>query len=283
MKDVPDKNSNRLIGTHIRVEKNYSTTLEKALSTGSNCCQFFLFSQESDKYLRLSKKEVSSFLTLRENIKEVYGHCSYWINPSSGNPVSSKVSKNLLRKEIKISNKLNIKYLVTHAGNAKGFEAKADGIKAMAKIINKVLKKEDNVTLLVENTAHANKTVCSDLEDFKLLRSLIDPSIKNIGFCFDTSHAFSYGYDFENTEELVKIIDETMGIENIKLIHLNDSKRKCGSKLDEHELPGKGLIGKKNLQKFINHKKIAHIPLIIEPPLVKMDEMSEVIEEIKSW
>jgi deoxyribonuclease-4 len=200
---------------------------------------------------------------------------------ATGLSVSSKISRALLKKEIALANKLEINYIVTHAGSAKGHE-KEEGIKALAKILNGVLKSESAVKILIENTAHGNRAICSDLCDFIELKKLIK-SPEKIGFCLDTAHAFSYGYDIAKTDDFVTLLDQTMGIENIKLIHLNDSAEPHGSKLDKHEVPGKGLIGKKTLQKLINHDKLKDIPIIIEPPQVEIKEIEKIINQIKKW
>jgi deoxyribonuclease-4 len=88
----------------------------------------------------------------------------------------------------------------------------------------------------------------------------------NIHFCLDTAHAFAYGYNLEESEAFVELLDQTMGTQNIKLIHLNDSSQICGSKIDQHEIPGNGLIGKDTLLQLSRHKKLRHIPIIAEPP-----------------
>ena len=149
-------------------------------------------------------------------------------------------------------------------------------------MLNKILKKEDPITLLLENTTHENKTIGSNLNDFKLLKPLLTQPQK-IGFCIDTCHAFAYGYDLEKTDSFVETLDQTMGLKNIKLIHLNDSAKPQGSKIDKHAVPGKGLIGKKILQKIINHKKLKHIPIIIEPPVISNQKIQEMLNNIKEW
>ena len=263
----------------------------------ADSCQFFFIPQSTNKYLKPTKEDIKTFKKLKKKgatshkCTKIFAHSSYWINGATGKRVSSKVSQNVLKKEIGIATKLGIKYLVLHAGSAKGFaddpydpKNKIAGIKAFGKLINAVLKSETSVTLLIENTAHGNKSICSDLQDFILLKSTIEKTVlRNVKFCLDTSHAFAYGYNLKETDLFVELVDKTIGIKNIKLIHLNDSKKPCGSKIDQHEIPGKGFIGKKVLQKFINHPKITGIPLLIEPPAVPTNEMGRILKKIKEW
>ena len=263
--------------------------LEIAQHLGASACQFFFMPQELNKYLRLSKKDKEAFVKLRQkHAFPVYCHSSYWINPATGDSVSASVSRKMLKREIEIASNLGINHIVLHAGSAKGHPKDPDdpfhkkqGLAAVAKLLNKVLKDKDNITVLIENTAHGGRTVCSDLQDFKLLRPLLE--VDNVAFCLDVSHAFAYGYDIKKTDEFVALLDQTMGLSIIKLIHLNGSAKKCGSKIDQHALPGQGLIGKTVLQNLINHPKLKHLPLIIEPPLVPFDGLKSIIDEVKGW
>lgn len=280
----------RELGIHLRIDQSYSGVLEHAHRLGISSCQFFFIHQQSDRYLRLTKKEKETFLALRhKHFSTLYAHCSYWINSASGNKVSADVSQVLLKKEISMAKQLDIEYLVMHAGTAKGFPNNPDdtshrqeGLHAIANLLNKALKIDDTVTVLLENTAHGNKTVGSDFCDFAQLRPLLKYPEK-IGFCVDTSHAFAYGYNLEATNTFVELLDQTIGLTNIKLIHLNDSKKPCGSRIDNHAIPGKGLIGEKVLKQFINHKKLKHIPLIIEPPLLNDEELVLMYKNVITW
>jgi len=279
----------RTIGVHYRIEDNYTKLLQQALDAGANSCQFFLISQNGSRYVKLTPEDKATFLELKnKHLLEIYAHGSYWINAATGNEESSKISRTLLSKEIQIAKELGIKNIVLHAGSAKGFPqdrndplSRTQGIEAVASILNELAIQKD-VSILIENTAHGGKTVCSDLNDFKRLRKILSPEA-NVGFCLDTSHAFAYEYDLKETEKFMELLDQTMGIENIKLLHLNDSAKQKASKIDQHEIPGEGTIGKESLEKIINHEKLKHLPIIIEPPLIPSEKIREVISEVKKW
>jgi len=257
--------------------------LEVAHSYGLRSCQFFFTPQSTGKYLQLSTEDKKAFLNFRrKHFSTLYAHGSYWITPATGNQVSAQASLGILKKELALAKQLEINYLVLHAGSAKNFPDKNDGIKAMAAMLNEALEDENNVKVLIENTAHAGKAVCSDLQDFATLQKLLETGDK-VSFCIDTTHAFAYGYDLEATDDFVAILNKTMGIENIKLIHLNDSASEYGSRIDAHLPPGKGLIGKQILKRFIRHPKLKNIPIIIEPPVLEEHEIMDMIEEVKTW
>lgn len=268
------------IGIHLRIQDSYTKLLEETITLGATCCQFFFIPQKSNSYVQVTPQDKQSFLALKKNI-HVFGHASYWVNLAAANPVSIKATEKLLVKEAGIAQELDIPYIVTHAGSAKDFTSHRieNGIKAAANMINTC---KGDTCFLVENTAHGGNSVCSNLEDFITLKKLLDPDA-NVGFCFDTAHAFSYGYEFDDTDKLIRLLDKTMGLKHIKLIHLNDSKRACGSQIDQHALPGEGLIGKKALQKFITHDSIKHIPIIIEPPQTEPTHIATCIKTLKHW
>ena len=283
----------RELGIHLRLEKSYLHMLEVAHDYGLRSCQFFFTPQSTGKYLQLTPTEKKAFLDFRrKHFSTIYAHGSYWITLATGNEVSAQASLGILKKELALAKQLEIDYLVLHAGSAKNLPDKNDGIKAMAAMLNEALEEENKVKILIENTAHAGKAVCSDLKDFNMLRRLLKTEDKvgfnkvgfnKVGFCVDTTHAFAYGYDLEATDDFVAILDKTMGIENIKLIHLNDSASEYGSRIDAHLPPGKGLIGKQILKRFINHPKLKNIPIIVEPPVLDEKEMMDMIEEVKTW
>ena len=260
------------VGIHLRIQNSYTQVIDQARSLGVPIFQFFAMPQDSNKYLKIKEDDKKQFLAQRNNLSMIYLHSSYWINPATGNDVSRRVSRSFLRKEIAICKELKLNHIVLHAGTSKDHKrspgdphGKKAGIKTLARMLNTVLKDEDEVTILLENTAHANRTIGSDLNDFKLLRTLLKEPDK-VGFCVDTAHAFAYGYDLSKTDDFVELLDQTMGLDNIKLIHFNDSAKKQGSRIDEHALPGQGLIGTQTLKDFINHPKLKHLPLILEAP-----------------
>lgn len=278
------------IGVHLRIQDSYTGVLKRALELEASRCQFFFIPQDLDRYLKLTEEDKESFLALRrEHFSTIYAHTSYWINAATGNQESWEISKNLLKKEIKIGNTLEIDHFVLHGGVAKKHPpVKEDpsnrqaGLQALAKLLNETCKGEP-ITVLVENTAHGNKSVCSDLQDFIELKNLIDPGV-NYGFCLDTAHAFAHGYKIKKTEEFIALLDQTMGLENIKLIHLNDSAKSCGSKIDQHALPGQGLIGQEPLKNLINHQKLAHIPCIVEPPTIELEKLkTDLVDIWETW
>jgi deoxyribonuclease IV len=279
----------RPIGFHIRIKDNYTDLALYGQELGASVIQCFLMPKEPKRYLYPKAEDRRSWLDIKKRyFKHVYAHSSYWVVPAIGKKISSKISHSYLQKEISIAKKLEIDTIIIHPGSATGYapalsleECKMEGIKALSRMLNDVLKDEPT-HLLLENTAHGNKAVGSDLTDFVKLRPFLKWKTQ-IGFCLDTAHAYAYGYDVTDTEDFVQLLDETMGIHNIKLIHLNDSDEPLGSKIDKHSEFGEGFIGKEALKRLVTHPKMNHIPIIVEPPPLSQQKMQELMNELNRW
>jgi deoxyribonuclease IV len=282
-------NKRPLVGLHLKLESTLENLIKKAEYFPINIFQFFLVKEYTGKYPKLDNKDVKQYLRTRKKFDEIYIHSSYWINLASGKNIGYKTSQKILKKEIELSKKLLSNYLVLHPGSATKFKptpqdpkCKLKGIENIVKALNDVLKTERYIKILLENTAHANKTIGSDLNDFKLIKERLDFPEK-VKFCLDFAHAFSYGYKVNQTEDFIKLVDKTMGFESIQLLHLNDSKEERGSRIDKHEIPGKGLIGEIPLKSLIMHKKFQNIPLILELPNITTKETLFLLKKVYDW
>jgi len=157
--------------------------------------------------------------------------------------------------------------LVTHLGSHLGAGMQA-GFMQLVDGINQAFKVSGgDVTLLLENTAGTRNSMGSTLEDIQYIIARLSYP-ERAGICFDTSHAFAAGYDLR-TEETVKAtarkIDEVIGFEKIKLVHLNDSKGDLNSCIDRHEHIGMGKIGEEGFRNILA-SRLGTLPLIMETP-----------------
>lgn len=278
------------LGFNIRLTESFEQLIQDATELELECLQFFLLKPKKSDYIRLTAKDKLLFNDYVKKFKPlVFIHSSYWINPAAYKKDAFAASRKMLKKEIKMAQALGIKYLVLHPGSSKGFvateadpQAKKQGLTKLAKMLDSVLKNVDDVMILLENTGHGNRTLGNSLDDFKFLLETIKQPEK-IGFCFDTAHAFVYGYELGNISKIIKTLDETIGLKKLKLIHFNDAGKPCGSKVDLHAFPGEGLIGAETLRNFFNHPKIKSIPKIIEGPASNKQIMLGVINTLRSW
>ena len=191
--------------------------------------------------------------------------------------------------ELSIAEKLSLDGLVIHPGSYKGHpqhlnEAKARqaALEQIARLLNRLFKKNISVPIILENTTHHKKTIASNLKDFHDLTKLLDQPDKLL-FCLDFAHAHSFGYDVSDTKQFIHMLEKHIDITKIKLIHLNDSAEEQGSSHDRHELIGTGKIGTNALKKLALHPKFADKPIILELPKTTRETNIEMINLVNSW
>jgi deoxyribonuclease-4 len=255
----------------LRLEGSLEQLVATAQFYGLRSFQFFLIPQGGRTHIAPTAQEIETFVRARRALfGPLYAHSSYWVNPATSSKKIFLVSRSLLKKELALAQALEINFLVLHAGSAKGYRPTSDdpsgkqrALITLAKMLNNLMKYTADVTILLENSAHGKKTIGNNLEDFIFLKNHLNFPEK-IGFCLDTAHAFSYGYALEPLDDFVRIVDQTMGREALKLIHFNDTYDVCGSMIDRHAFPGQGNIGKKTLKTLLNHPLLASVPKIIE-------------------
>lgn len=268
------------VGLHIRVGHSIVAVIEKALLLRLPYFQSFLVVQETSRMVRVSFAEKKRFLELRrEHFGDLFCHGSYWINLAGLEYNGYRA----FERECLLAKRLEFTHFIVHAGTAKGATNKMQGIDALAISLNKLLKTESDITIVLENTCHGNLAIGSDILDFKHVLEKIDTP-ERIGFCIDTSHAYAFGYDIISAQaQFIAFLDETVGIERIKLIHLNDTKERSGSMIDRHEVVGEGALGKDVLQRFVMHPQFQAMPLIMELPDISVERESAILENVREW
>ncbi len=269
----------RKIGLHIRLNSTLLDVAHRAQTLGLPIFQCFFIHQTTNQFIRPDEQEIKEFLKRRHYFQQLFLHGSYWIN------LASYTSGNkILLREIELAKKLEFTHIILHPGSAKKIKNKRDGIGVIAKNLNKILKTESDIKIVLENTAHAGLSIGGDLHDFALLRERLDQPEK-ILFCLDTAHAHSYGYDISNAveqEQFIELINTTMDLQNIALIHLNDTGQLKGSRIDKHEMIGQGLLTS-SLELFTRNLLLQNIPIIMELPVVEPQREEEVLKMVKSW
>ena len=201
--------------------------------------------------------------------------------PNLATPKKDGLEKSVktLVNEVERCAQLEIPYLVTHLGSHLGTGEEA-GIERLVQSLTKAGQTKNDVMILLENTAGQKNSVGSDFKQLGEIFNQLKPS-KKFGVCFDSCHAFVAGYDLrtaKKVKETFKEFDKYVGIENLKIIHLNDAKGDIGCNLDRHYHLGLGGIGEEGISsvvKFANKKKI---PIILETPI---DDDRDDFENIK--
>lgn len=260
---------NKKLGFHLSAAGGIHMAVDRASELGINALQVFLKNSNRWTAPPLSEIEIRSFKEKWNGYPDltISAHTGYLINPA-GEGENLDKSKILLSDEINRADKLGIKYLVLHPGNhkQKGIE---EGIKCIAQTLDEVFSKDDSsVEVLLETTAGQGSSVGHRFEHIRDIISMSKYSHR-LGVCLDTCHVFAAGYDISTEDGYLNTIEEfdkIIGINKLRLFHLNDSKKRCGSHVDRHDHIGLGLIGNKGISLFLNDKRFIGIDFIMETP-----------------
>jgi len=260
-----------LLGVHVSVEGKIYETVEVAHQLGCDTMQIFLRNPQRWRKDFLIPEDMDEFIRRRDKfgIKPLFIHIPYLINLASPEPGLYKDSIEAYIEDILEAFVLRADYIVTHMGSHKETSEEA-GIKRLTDALNIILEKTKGaeVGILLENTSGSGSWLGYKFSHQKKILQGIKQK-ERVGLCLDTAHAFLAGYNIaekEGLEAMLKEIDELVGINLIKLIHLNDAKGELGSKHDRHDHIGKGTIGLEGMKRIINHPKLKNIPLILETP-----------------
>lgn len=198
----------------------------------------------------------------------VMPHDSYLINLGHPDKDQLEKSRNAFLDEMKRCEQLGIKLLNFHPGNHLDKIDVDECLRRNAESLNRVLDLTEGVTTVIENTAGQGTSTGFK---FEYLASIIDgvEDKSRVGVCIDTCHAFAAGYDL-STEKgfsaMCKEFEQTVGFEYLKGIHLNDSKKELGSRVDRHDNIGEGKIGIKGFELLMKDERFDNIPMILETP-----------------
>ena len=258
------------VGFHISIQGTLDRSVDRAVKLGCNTFQIFTRNPRSWSFSGLDPRVVESFKEKleRSRIEPVFGHTPYLLNLSSPNePVYSKSVESLM-VELGRCGELGIPYLVTHLGSHLGTGVEP-GLSRVTLAINRALSEADNeVVLLMENTAGGLNTIGSRFEELgEILDGLDNP--RRVGICLDTCHCFAAGYDLRNrnaVKETMRSFDRAVGLKRLRLVHLNDSEAPLGSHIDRHEHIGLGMIGEEGFRRILR-SPLGVRPLILETPV----------------
>ena len=265
------------VGFHVSIAGGISNSVNNAKKLG--CTAFQIFSRNPRGWTAkpLSQDEIDSFKNrlCASGIEKtsVAVHMPYLPNLSGPPGELYERSVKTLTEEIERCDLLGISHLVIHLGSHMGRGSKS-GIDQLINALRATAaslpsKTENKVVVLLENNVGQKNTVGSALEELRLILDRLD-SPKQFGVCIDTCHLFASGYELR-TKENVNIIFEKIkaivGLKELKIVHLNDSKGGLGSNLDRHEHIGLGSIGAEGIAAFLNHRAIQNLPIIMETPI----------------
>lgn len=195
-------------------------------------------------------------------------HDSYLINLATADPVLFARSYESFVGELTRSTQLGLTAVVTHPGNATDGDIRR-GVRSNAEAVQRALDEvPGELLVLFETTAGAGNALGASFEQLAELIELIDASHRDrVGICVDTCHVWAAGYDIRhNYDEVIRSLEDTVGLERIRLFHLNDSVGDVGSRRDRHAHIGQGMLGPVTFGSVLNDPRFMHVPKVIETP-----------------
>jgi len=271
------------IGVHISKSGTLDSWVDNAIERECSAFQVFTRSPRSWFAKELDLDEVKKF---REKLEKsdidrmaTCAHMPYLPNLSTPEDEGYEKSIKSMIEEVRRCDELGIPFLVTHLGSHKG-SGEENGIKRLTSALNEVAKIKTDVMILLENTAGQKNSVGSDFKQLAEIFSKCKPA-KRFGICLDTCHAFVAGYDLRTKDAAKKTIKEfndAIGLENLKILHLNDSKGELNSNLDRHNHIGLGEIGNEGLSEVVKIMNKNKIPIVLETPI---DDTRDDFENIR--
>ncbi|MFO1064604.1 MAG: deoxyribonuclease IV [Pirellulales bacterium] len=256
-------------GVHMSVAGGLHTGIERAVAAQCDCVQIFTKNNNQWQCPPLTDEAVKLFRDAYQasGLKCAIAHTSYLINVASPDPAMWQKSIDALIVEWQRAERLGLSGLVMHPG-AHLTRTPEEGLAAIVTASRRAADevKPKTCRLLFENTAGQGSCLGWKFSQLGyLLRELDSP--QQFGICFDTCHALAAGYDLTTADGLKSMIAEfesEIGFANLHAIHINDSKKGCGSRVDRHEHIGLGAIGEEAFKRFLKAKQFKNVPMFLE-------------------
>ena len=269
------------IGIHTSTAGALERSAIKAHELGANTFQIFSSSPRMWRAKSPDPAQVKSLRKLSEqhDLAPLVIHDSYLINLAASPSVVRDNSIDAFRGEIERALVIGADYLVAHPGNYKGLTVEqgmlnvAEAIVLAWRDVESGLKRKAKLTILLENTAGAGAQLGGKLDELSTIRHLVSPYLEiAVGYCLDTCHCYVSGFDIASEAGLAGLIaaaSGSLGLENIPVIHANDTKMRLASHCDRHADIGAGYIGLEGFRRILNHPELRQKAFILETPVDK--------------
>ena len=258
------------IGAHVSASGGVELAPANAHAIGADAFALFTKNQRQWVSKPLTRESIELF---KKNCAD-YGfepeyilpHDSYLINLGHPEEEGLTKSRNAFLDEMQRCEQLGLKLLNFHPGSHLNKISKEECLDRIAESINHALEKTSGVTAVIENTAGQGSNLGNEFWQLKYIIDRVEDKSR-VGVCLDTCHTFTAGYDFlSDYDRVFEQFDKEVGFEYLRGMHLNDSKKALGSRVDRHDSIGKGLIGNAFFEKLMKDPRFDNMPLILETP-----------------
>lgn len=258
-------------GTHLSIAGGLENAIHAAAALKCDCVQIFVKNQRQWRAAALTDEQVERFREAAKSstIHPVIAHASYLLNLAAPNEKIREASIAAMVDELERCEALGVSSLVFHPG-AHLDESMEVGIARIAHSLDSVSAATPGfrTRILLETTAGQGTSIGWRFEQLAAIGDKLTAP-ERVGVCLDTCHLFAAGYDFRapaGYSSMMDELDRTIGLSQVACIHVNDSKKPLGSRVDRHEHIGKGKIGKSGFANFVNDRRWAGVPMILETP-----------------
>jgi len=262
----------KYIGAHVSAEGGVENAPLNAKEIGATAFAFFTKNQRRWDSPPLSAKNIALF---KENCSkegftasQILPHDSYLINLGHPDTDALKKSRNSFNDEMLRAEQLGLSLLNFHPGSHLNDISVVECLRRISESINLALEKTQGVTAVIENTAGQGTNLGFRFEHIAQIIDKVEDK-RRVGVCIDTCHTYSGGYDLKTEagyQQTWREFDEVIGANYLRAIHLNDTKKEFGSRVDRHENLGLGFLSKDLFIRMMKDPRFDNIPIILETP-----------------
>ncbi len=262
----------KYIGAHVSAAGGVENAPLNAHAIGARAFGLFVKNQRQWVAKPLQQKSIDAF---KENCEkhgykpfQILPHDSYLINLGHPEKAALEKSRNAFLDEMQRCGQLGLDRLNFHPGSHLNLVDEEACLRTIAESVNIALDKTSGVTAVIENTAGQGTNLGHTFEQIKFIIDHVEDR-ERVGVCIDTAHAYSAGYDIKTAEGFEKAFaefDAVIGFSYLRGMHINDSKKELGSRVDRHDLIGKGTLGNDVFVRLMNDARFDNIPIVLETP-----------------
>jgi deoxyribonuclease-4 len=258
------------IGAHVSASGGVENAPLNAAKIGADAFALFTKNQRQWVSAPLTPKSIEQFKQRCAeggfDARYILPHDSYLINLGNPDEEAQQKSRAAFIDEMKRCEQLGLKLLNFHPGSHLNKISIEECLDRIAANINLALSMTSGVTAVIENTAGQGSNLGNRFEEIRYIIDRIEDKSR-VGYCIDTCHTYSAGYDIVGDYEGVFTkLDEVVGLEYLRGIHLNDTKKALGSRVDRHESIGLGLLGEDFFKRFMRDSRFDNVPIVLETP-----------------
>ncbi len=274
-----------LLGAHVPIKGGLGAAVRAGHAMGCTALQVFTSSPRQWYSAPVSDEQIFDFQRAREEtgIVDVVSHDSYLINLCAPTPEIAEKSFQGLKGEIERCARYGIDRVVSHLASYKGQDPGETLLVVAERVLEVLAETPDSVTLLMETTAGQGSSINSRFEEMAILLEQTKGHPR-LGVCLDTCHVFAAGYDIRTDEGYAKTFaqfDALVGLDRLRAIHVNDSMKPFGSRVDRHADIGEGEIGPRAFELLVNDERFRRVPMLLETDAERHQENLDRLKSLR--